>query len=358
MKKKVFFQLVDTLAMGGTERMSVNIAAAMMENGWESHLVVSRRAGGMERHLPDGVHVHYLNKKSFADIFAFFILIRLIGTYRPTVFHAHSTSIYWAVGLKIFVGRFLLVWHDHFGLSDQLDKYPRKDIVILAKWIDRIAVVNEKLEKYWKNLLPYRVDDIGFIGNFPWLKLVEAEKYERFTFLNLANLRPQKDQITLIKAAEILSRQQIDFRVLLVGEKVDEIWSKRVEDLIDSLQICHYVELVGPSPDVSTYLAKSHVGILSSESEGLPVALLEYGLAGLPVICTAVGDCPKILDHSELGMLVAKSCPEELALAMKKTIVDYCTLQTMGDNLREKVNKDFGKNNFLSCYFSLIRLSN
>lgn len=340
--------------MGGTERMSVNIGGVMHEEDWESHLIVSRRGGGMESHVPEGVNLHFLQKRTFYDLSAFWRLVRLVQKHRPTILHAHSTSIYWAVLLKILIGRFRLVWHDHFGLSDHLEQHPRKEFVILVKWIDRIVTVNKKLESYWKNLLPYRKSDISTIGNFPWLNLNELNKYEKFTFLNLANLRKQKDQLNLLQAAKILVGQGFEFQLLLVGEFVEEDWTTKVKQTILDLSLEKSVQLIGPSQDVGVFLTRSHVGVLSSESEGLPVTLLEYGLAGLPVVCTDVGDCSMVISSSELGFIVPPSDPLKLAEAMITCLKTYAEVQKRGFNLKEKVEKDFGRKSFLDSYWSLL----
>ena len=357
MSKKVFFQLVDTLAMGGTERMSVNMAKVLHEAGWESHLIVSRNGGGLEADVADGVHVHFLGKKSFYDFRAFWRLMRLVQKKKPNVFHAHSTSIYWVVALKILGGNFLSVWHDHFGLSDQLDIYPRKDMIVLSKWIDRIVTVNQKLEVYWKGLISYKASAIQTIGNFPFLSFVPVDKFPTFTFLNLANFRPQKDQLNLLKATQILSRKGFEFRVLLVGEYIDLSWKGQLEHEIQSRKLENWVNLMGPSVEVSKLLGQAHAGILSSESEGLPVALLEYGLAGIPVICTAVGDCPKVISSRELGWIVPPKNAELLANAMEELMKDQVSANQIGKQLQEKVEKDFGKQAFLSSYFNLLKIS-
>jgi glycosyltransferase involved in cell wall biosynthesis len=358
LKKKVFFQLVDTLAMGGTERMSVNIASAMLEAGWESHLLVSRRGGGLEINLDPGVHVHYLKKRAFFDVFAFIGILKLVLKYRPTVFHAHSTSIYWAVLVKIISEKFTLVWHDHFGLSDGLEKYPRKEILVLSRWVDLIVVVNEKLENYWRKLITQRSKDIRYIGNFPWLKLQEEPKFEQFTFLNLANLRPQKDQLTLVKASKILVEENYDFKVLLVGERVVESWAIEVENLINTYQLSDYVQVIGPSSDVSNYLAKCSAGVLSSESEGLPVALLEYGLACLPVVCTKVGQCEEVLGFGEFGILVESGNFEELSEAMKKIIQNPDRSKSLGKSFQSHVLSNYGSSGFLDTYLKFISTKN
>lgn len=346
--------MVDTLAMGGTERMSVNISGVMAELGWESHLLVSRKSGGLESFIPDGVIVHYLNKKSFYDLKAFWALWKIIQEIKPSIVHAHSTSIYWAVVLRIFAGNFLLVWHDHFGLSDQLEANPRKEMVLLSKWISRFVVVNQKLENYWKKSLPYREKDIRFIPNFPWLNLSPSEKFEKFTFLNLANFRPQKDQLNLLEAVDILRKEGFQFNTLLIGEWVDEEWVSRVKAKAKELDLGGFVELIGPVQDVKMYLSKSHAGVLSSESEGLPVALLEYGLGALPVVVTKVGDCEKVICNEDLGILVPKGSPKDLADGMRKLLRDFSKSLVMGANLKLHVEKEFGKEKFLNEYQSLI----
>lgn len=356
MSEKVFFQLVDTLAMGGTERMSVNIASVMYDEGWESHLVVSRKGGGLEAHIAEGVQVHYLEKKSFYDLSAYWKLSRLVQKYQPSIFHAHSTSIYWAVMLKILGKSFMMIWHDHFGLSDQLAKFPRKDIVILSKWIDRIVTVNEKLEGHWKNLLPYKLSEIKTIGNFPFLRISKVEKLPIFTFLNLANFRPQKDQLNLIDAAEILTREGYEYQILLIGEIVEKEWANRIKDEISKKGLSQNIKFVGPSLDIAKSLSEVHAGVLSSESEGLPVALLEYALAGLPVICTDVGDCGKVVSDVSLGWLVPPKQPKLLAAAMISLIDNKEESIKIGQNIKQKVEEEYGEKSFLKSYYDLLKI--
>ncbi|PZV79130.1 glycosyltransferase involved in cell wall biosynthesis [Algoriphagus aquaeductus] len=354
MNKGSFLQIVDTLSMGGTERMSVNISGVLAERGWESHLVVSRKSGGLETFIPNGVTVHYLNKKTFYDVFAFWNLLKITRRVNPNIVHAHSTSVFWAVLLKMVLGKFVLVWHDHFGLSDQLRIYPRKEMILLSKWISKIVVVNHKLESFWKMTFSYRENDVQYIPNFPWLVLNPEGKFEKFTFLNLANFRPQKDQLNLLEAIYLLKSEGLNFRTLLVGEWVDPEWGTMVRKKAEELDLGDFVEFVGPVNDISAYLQKSHAGVLSSESEGLPVALLEYGLAALPVVTTNVGDCEKVICRENLGIIVPKSSPKELAEGMKKFLLDYHKSKELGENLKTFVEMEFGKEKFLQKYEELL----
>lgn len=341
--------------MGGAERMSINIAAVMAHHGFESHLIVSRRTGGMSAHVPDNVHLHLLNKKTFYDLRAFYKLFNLKRKYNPAILHAHSTSIFWAVLLKIVSDKFLLVWHDHFGLSDQLEKYPRKEIVVLSKWIDRIICVNDKLTAYWRHLLPYRGRNIETIKNFPYLILQNQTKIKPFIFLHLANFRKQKNHLNLVKAVSLLSEVRSDFRVILVGELVEQGVKNHVSAEIDKLNLNHLITIHGPAEDVSVFLNSCHAGILSSDSEGLPVALLEYGLAGFPVVCTDVGDCAKVISTVDFGFLVPSKDPLALANAMGEILANPENSLKKGKNLKEKIQKEYGAESFLENYLNLIQ---
>lgn len=349
-KPKVFVQIVDTLAMGGTERMAVNISGVMCQKGWESHLIVSRRGGGLENVIPHGVRVHFLNKKAFYDLASLGKLIQLVRSLKPQIVHAHSTSIYWAVLIKILSGNFKLVWHDHFGLSEQLDKYPRKEMVMLAKWIDGFLTVNQKLTNYWRQLLPHKAKSIKTIPNFPFVIQPSLAKFQKFTFLNVANYRPQKDQLTLIEACRILSEKGKIFDVLLIGEPVDLDWKAQMHQLIDFYHLQDKIHLLGPKENAHTYMAESHVGVLSSESEGLPVALLEYGLSELPVISTDVGDCIKVIPAPEYGWIIPPKDPHALYKAMLETMEKYDVAKQKGQALKEKVQSEFGEEAFFKAY--------
>lgn len=353
---KVFIQLVDTLEMGGAERMSINIAAVMAEKGYESHLVVSRRSGGMAAHIPSQVNVYFLNKKKFYDLGAFARLVRIIKKLNPDLVHAHSTSIFWAVALKIITGRFLLVWHDHFGLSDQLDQFPRKEMLYLARWIDRIVCVNAKLENYWKRMLPEKREQIVTIENFPYLVLKKKTKKKPFTFLHLANFRKQKNHQNMLQAIRILAESRDDFQVMMVGEYVDDDVKAQVFDIIKQHELENLVIVHGPENDVSKVLNSCQAGVLSSDSEGLPVALLEYGLAGLPVVCTDVGDCGKVVSSSDFGLVVAAKDAKALAEGMNQLLSDQEEANHMGERLKNKVLKEYGADAFFEKYVSLLQL--
>ncbi len=81
----------------------------------------------------------------------------------------------------------------------------------------------------------------------------------------------------------------------LVGKDFNDDYSLKLNNLIESLDLKKNIFLYGSKPDISNILRQCEIGLLSSKSEGLPLALLEYGLANLPVIATKVGECESVI---------------------------------------------------------------
>ena len=77
--------------------------------------------------------------------------------------------------------------------------------------------------------------------------------------------------------------------------------------------------------------------MLSSVSEGLPLALLEYGAARLAAVATAVGQCPEVLDGGSAGLLVPPRSPDLLAQALIALLKSPDKRRELGDRFYERV---------------------
>jgi glycosyltransferase involved in cell wall biosynthesis len=99
--------------------------------------------------------------------------------------------------------------------------------------------------------------------------------------------------------------------------------------------------MLGSRPDVSAILRASDIGVLSSVSEGLPLALLEYGMAGMAVVATDVGQCGEVLDRGRAGVLVPASDPSRLAEALVELMLSPARRSTLGMALLRHVNSAY-----------------
>src|SRR5436305_787191 len=80
-----------------------------------------------------------------------------------------------------------------------------------------------------------------------------------------------------------------------------------------SLSIADRVHFTGWWGDVATAMADLDVVALTSRNEGTPVSLIEALAAGRPVVGTAVGGVPFVVEHGITGFLVPKQDPNAMA---------------------------------------------
>lgn len=306
-------QLIDSLRPGGAEQMAVSYANAFSGRSEGSFLCCTRMEGLLKVKLSPDVGYLFLFKKSSLDVKAYMRLRKFVQENRIDIIQAHSSSFFLAVLVKWSLPEIKLVWHDHFGRD--LENRKVGVLKYFSKHFDGIISVNQELKKWAEEILLAKKS--VFISNFftePYL-ISENRLKGNFDFniLCIANLRPQKDHLTLLKAFSLLKKDEISLH--LIGKDENDFYSAEIKKYIAEHQLENNVFLYGEQPDVSPFLKGADLGVLSSSSEGLPVALLEYGSAGLPVVCTAVGQCPEVV--GTYGKLVPPQDPEALADGIK-----------------------------------------
>lgn len=159
-------------------------------------------------------------------------------------------------------------------------------------------------------VIPNGVDTptTGQTGPLP--PLFQTERVGHWVVI-CANLKPIKRIDVLIRAIAELARRGVDDQIhaIILG---DGHLRGELEALAASLNAGHLVHFEGSVRDVSSYLSQAHVGVLCSDSEGLSNAVLEYMSHGLPVIATAVGGNPELVDETN-GATIAPGDHQALA---------------------------------------------
>lgn len=131
----------------------------------------------------------------------------------------------------------------------------------------------------------------------------------------LARHTPVKRIDILIKAAVLLHDLPIQF--MIIGDGPER---SHLEAMIMTAKQSDRFIFAGYQEDPLPWLAALDIGVLCSESEGFPQAVLEYMATGLPVVATAVGGIPELVVEGETGYLVPPDDPLALALAIRRLI--------------------------------------
>lgn len=123
---------------------------------------------------------------------------------------------------------------------------------------------------------------------------------------------------------------------------------------IEKLDLSESVKLAGQSDHVACHLAAADIFILSSRSEGLPIALLEAMSAGLPCIATQVEGVDEVLVEGEHGLTVPVENPEALAQAILQLLRNPEARGRMGAAARLHVSKFHTVDHMCERYLELM----
>ena len=339
-------QLIDSLRSGGAERMAVNYANALAKRTDGSFLCCTRLEGLLKSQLSPEVGYLFLEKKNTLNLKAFWKLRKFIKRNKIDLIQAHSSSWFLAVLVKLSLSEVKLVWHDHYGR--ELKERKAGLVKMASRYFDGIISVTADLKKwgeenlssktvvFFRNFLPTENFEIQLQKNKHPLFGSHSYQESGFKIVCLANLRPQKDHSTLLKAFELVEKKYPKISLHLIGKDEENDYSKKLKIFVKRKDWEEKVFFYGEQANVEGFLKNSDLGILSSASEGLPVALLEYGRARLPVVCTGVGECAEVVgdngivvppqDAGKLANAIllyaeSKDLREELSIAFHNSII-------------------------------------
>ena len=132
-----------------------------------------------------------------------------------------------------------------------------------------------------------------------------------------------------------------DAHLLLVGKEVDTHYANAIKSFIKKNQLTSHITYLGEKENVMEILLSCSIGVLSSKVEGLPLAVLEYGLAGLAVVLTDVGGNREIVEEGKAGILVPPSNPEKLAQSLIFLLESPQERIRLGECLRQRVRNNY-----------------
>jgi glycosyltransferase involved in cell wall biosynthesis len=150
-----------------------------------------------------------------------------------------------------------------------------------------------------------------------------------------ARLSPEKGVGRLVAAAAG-TPAEVGFVVFGDGPLRGEI-----EKQIAALGLGQRFVLAGFRDDVRRYLPYLDLLAIPSFTEGLPVVLLEAFAAGVPVVASAVGGIPEVLEDGRSGFLVPPADAAALATAIGRALSDEEARREMGRRGRDRVREDY-----------------
>jgi glycosyltransferase involved in cell wall biosynthesis len=143
--------------------------------------------------------------------------------------------------------------------------------------------------------------------------------HDALVAVTVANLRSEKGIDVLLDAARLVADEgtAIHFVSAGTGFLGDELAAQQ-----QRLGLTEHVTFLGQRSDALRLLAGADMMVLPSRQEGLPVVLMEATSVGVPIVASAVGGVPQVLEDDVSGILVAPGDPQALARAIQRVADD------------------------------------
>lgn len=336
-------QLIDSLDAGGAERVAVTYANALTGHIEASYLCTTRKEGLLKQTLHENVGYLFLQKKNTLDLKAILKLNTFIKENKISLIHTHTSSFFIATLIKLYNSKVSVIWHDHYGKSENVEQRSTKILKWCSSKFCAIISVNRILEKWAiKNL---KTTNVFYLENAVSLPTLEPDiplmlkgSYNK-RIVCLANMRTQKDHINLLEAFKLVLKKHPDYTLHLLGKNWGDSYFNNVSKVMSQDIYIGKVFYYNSQPNVHSLLIQNNIGVLSSNSEGLPIALLEYGMAKLAVVCTNVGQCKELV--STFGKCIPSKNPKLLAKAINYYIEHPEELSKDAHNYNNHVIKNY-----------------
>lgn len=351
-------QIIDSLEAGGAERMAVNYANALAHKLEFSGLIATRNEGILFNQVNKKVEYLYLNKNKKIDFKAIFRLREYIKKHKVEVIHAHSSSFFIAVLVKLTLPRIKIIWHDHYGISQNLSSRKNLALKFGSLFFNGIIAVNSALKNWAESYLwcsnisyfPNFIDDSSNSAEKIFLEGVEGKR-----IICVANLRPQKNHELLINSAKSIRDKFPDWSFHLFGKDFNDSYSEGLRKKIEDLKLKDVVYFYGTTSNVSSALEQCEIAVLPSLSEGLPLAVLEYGLHKLPVVATDVGEISKIITTEKTGLIVESDNLDQFEKSIERLIENKKYRIEMGLELYNQIQLNYSQKSIIEKYVLWLR---
>ncbi|NIM19402.1 MAG: glycosyltransferase [Candidatus Latescibacteria bacterium] len=168
----------------------------------------------------------------------------------------------------------------------------------------------------------------------------------------VAALRPEKAHESVLEAARRLVAAHDDLKFLIVG---DGPRREPLEELRTDLRLERNVRFLGQRRDVAELLHLSDILVLPSHAvvETLPLAVLEAMAAGVPVVASAVGSIPELIEDGISGKLIPPADPESLAGAIEELLSNEAAAARIVERARSVVEEKYSVQTMVAKYEEL-----
>jgi glycosyltransferase involved in cell wall biosynthesis len=357
--------IVDSFRVGGAQKLIVGLASAISRQNIESTVISLRddvAAANVDLLRSAGAQLIIFPSRSLLNPRRLIRLIRFLRAEKFDLIHTHLSYANILGSLAGYYTGIPVVATLHNTGYDPRRKSGlviRLEEMFLHYFVRRIIAVGYTVTKAYSAHLGSRTLDVIPNGvPVPDALPMEARQQLRrqiagsddcVVLISVGRFVQAKGHEDLIDAFAIL--HQRDPRPVLVLAGTGRLFD-RIRSKIAKLKLEDSVRCLGERNDIFQLLGASDIYVSSSHWEGLPVAVLEAMMTGLPIVATAVGDIPNVVTP-ETGILIPPHDPACLADTLRTLLNSPEKARAMGNAARVRAMQEYSLDTWVKRHVSL-----
>lgn len=355
--------LVHTYGFGGLENMVTNLVNHLDPKRFESSIISFSPLKPVNNRVdPNHVRVFSLNKMGGNNPILIYKICQLLRKIDAQIVQTHNwgTALEGILGAKL--ARIPVIIHAERGTIE--DK--KRNIIFqrflwaLAKQVLSVSAAHRKkvtdITGFPQGQIKAIVNGVDTELFFPKpevkneVRVSLGLKKGHICIGTVGSLRSVKNQILLINACKTILSGFSHVEVLIVGEGP---LKNQLTQKVSTLGFSKRIHFLGTRTNIPEILNALDIFVLPSLSEGMPNAVLEAMACGVPVIATAVGGVPEIIEKPEDGIVINSQDERALIDALTYLLENKEDRLEMGMRGRLRVLKHFSLKKMVGVYETL-----
>lgn len=359
----IIVQFIDSLAIGGSEIVAMNIAASLQARGHKCVVCGIGSLGVLGELLErKGVQYNCMNTPHGFSLVLIMKIFKSLSAEKADVVVTHHFRqlIHAFLPAKILGKKLVHIEHDyHF--------YENKPVILkrlsfLIRFVDSFVCVSSEILDCFRGGI-YGIEQKSvFINNGVdtdrfrpdgSVRGAMRNKYgiapDSFVVGTCARLEPIKNIALLLNGFAEFQKDHDNAQLIVVG---DGSQMQELQNLAKQLGVEQRVIFTGVQYEVEKYLAMFDVYAITSQDEGMPLSVLEAMATGLPVVGTNVGALPQMVTN-QTGILLRKAAPDDVSNALSMLYADKSARFEKGKNSRQFVLEKYSLDRMIEQYQAL-----
>ena len=222
-----------------------------------------------------------------------------------------------------------------FGRLNVPDAYIEQQLINSLKYFSIIITMGTSAVTYFKQH-GVQSDFHAVAGGIDSKRFSPTGELPDIDLISVGRMEPVKRFDIFIKAVAEIKKRKPAVKAVLIG---DGSLGKELRTLTEKLKLEENIFFPGAQSNVEEWLQRSKIFILTSDSEGLSLAMMEAMMCGLPAVVSDVGDLGDLVEDNKNGFLITQRSPLAFATAALDLLMSRDRLQVFSQHARTAAMK-------------------